>query len=262
MPPPAAPDRAPPALRVAAWRAIPGLTHGFFGRAGGVSTGALASLNLSSLVGDDPAAVQTNWRQVGRAVPATAIVRMRQVHGARVVPVEHAEQVVGDADGLATTVAGLALAVLTADCVPLLCIAPAHGAVMALHAGWRGTLAGIAAVALEQAQQRLGIAPAEWQVALGPSIDACCYEVEAPLGARMVERWGAMPDAWRPAGAHGQLGLRQVNRRILLEQGVPDDQIMIIGPCTACEHGAYFSHRRSAGLAGRQASLIALTRPA
>lgn len=256
---PAAPDQAPPALQVAAWRTIPGLAHGFFGRAGGVSTGVLASLNVSSLVGDDPAAVRANWQRVGRTVPGAAIVRMRQVHGARVVAVEHAAQVVGDADGLVTTAAGLGLAVLTADCVPLLCVAPAHGAVMALHAGWRGTLAGIAALALEQAQHTLGIAPAEWQVALGPSIDACCYEVEADLGARMVARWGAMPDAWRPAGAHGHLGLRQVNRRILLQQGVPDDQIVAIGPCTSCESGAYFSHRRSGGQTGRQLSLIAMT---
>jgi len=256
---PAAPDQAPPALHVAAWRTVPGLRHGFFGRAGGVSVGPLASLNLSSLVGDEPAAVDANWQRVRRAAPGAAIVRMRQVHGARVVAVEDAAQVVGDADGMMTTVADCALAVLTADCVPLLCVAPAHGAVMALHAGWRGTLAGIAAVALELAQQRLGIAPAEWQVALGPSIDACCYQVEADLGARMVERWGAMPDAWQPAGAHGQLGLRQVNRRILLERGVPDDGIVLVGPCTACASEAYFSHRRSAGSAGRQLSLIALT---
>jgi len=156
--------------------------------------------------------------------------------------------------------AGLGLAVLTADCVPLLGVAPARGTVMAVHAGWRGSLAGAAVEALAAARQAFGIAPGEWFLALGPSIGGCCYEVEAAIGQRFVDRWGAMPDAWQPAGAHGQLDLRRANTAILVGQGVPASQIVAVGPCTACASQEYFSHRRSGGQAGRQLSIIGLRR--
>lgn len=244
------------ALRVAAWGETRGLLHGFFGRRGGVSTGSFASLNLSSQLGDVAQAVAANWQRVGRALPGVAFVRMRQVHGVRVARVDDADSVIGEADGMIARAAGLGLAVLTADCVPILCVAPAAHAVMVLHAGWRGTLGGIAAAGLAEAQRWLGVAPAAWHVALGPSIGGCCYEVETPLGERFVDRWGAMPDAWRPAGAHGQLDLRAANRHILRAQGVPDSQIVQVGPCTSCQSDEFFSHRRSGGRAGRQLSVI------
>ena len=247
---------APPALRVAAWRAVPGLAHGFFGRRGGVSGGSCRSLNVGSRVGDDPDAVAVNWRRIGQALPGLSLVRMGQVHGARVVRVETADQPVGETDGMIASGAGLGLAVLTADCVPILCVAPAAHAVMVLHAGWRGTLAGIAAAGLAAAQHQLGVAPGAWQVAMGPSIDGCCYEVEAQIGAQFADRWGTMPEAWQPAGSHGQLALRAVNRQILIAHGVPAGQIAEVGPCTSCNGDEYFSHRRSKGQAGRQVSVI------
>jgi YfiH family protein len=181
---------------------------------------------------------------------------MQQVHGARVVRVEVGDQPIGAADGLLTTRSGLGLAVLTADCVPMLCVAPGDRAVMAIHAGWRGTLAGIAAVGLAEARRQLGVEPGAWQVALGPAIDGCCYEVETHIGRQLVDRWGAMPEAWQPNGAHGQLDLRAANRHILLAAGVPAAQIATVGPCTACQSAEYFSHRRSLGRAGRQLSVI------
>src|SRR5215470_16131771 len=108
---------APPALRVAGWGAIRGLAHGFFGRAGGVSVGACAWLNVSGSVGDDPSAVASNWQRIARALPGLRFVRMRQVHGAQVVLVDCADTAKRDADGMIAHSAGLGLAVLTADCV-------------------------------------------------------------------------------------------------------------------------------------------------
>ena len=253
--PGALPD-APPALQVPAWPAIPGLEHGFFGRRGGVSGGDFAALNVSHRIGDDPAAVTENWRRIAARCPGLSWVRMQQVHGARVARAEAVDQPIGEADGLLTMRSGLGLAVLTADCVPLLCVAPRERAVMAIHAGWRGTLAGIAAVGLAEAQRRHGIDPGAWQVAMGPAIGGCCYEVETPIGRQLVDRWGAMPEAWQPDGAHGQLDLRSANRQILLAAGVPVAQIATVGPCTACQSAEYFSHRRSQGRAGRQLSVI------
>jgi YfiH family protein len=162
----------------------------------------------------------------------------------------------GDCDGLVTGAGGIALAVLTADCVPILLVAPARKVVMALHAGWRGTLAGIAARGVDTARSSLGLAPNEWQAALGPAIGGCCYEVEAEIGQQMEDRWGAMPDAWQCEGGHGQLDLRRVNAKILAQAGLSQESIEILGPCTACDHQRFYSHRQSRGRTGRQVSLI------
>ncbi len=251
-------EAPPPALRVAQWQPIDGLVHGFFGRQGGASVGAWASLNLGERVGDDGEAVRANWRRAGAALSGVRLVRMRQVHGARVVHVREPMAEIGEADAMFTAAPGVGLTVLTADCVPLLGVAPEHGAVLVAHAGWRGTLAGVAAATLAAARERLGIEAHEWQMALGPSIDGCCYEVEAQLGQQFAARWGAMPQAWRPAGERGFLDLRAVNRRILLDCGVPEAQIHATGPCTSCRSEAYFSHRRSAGRTGRQLSAIGI----
>ena len=248
-----------PVLIVAEWDDLPGVAHGFFGRRGGVGHGPLGSLNVSAAVGDDPDVVAENWRRAGARFGGTRWLRMRQVHGDRVARVSAIDDVPGEADGLITAAAGAALAVLTADCVPLLAVAPAAGAIMALHAGWRGTLAGIAIAGLREAQSWLGIEPSQWRFALGPAIDGCCYEVESHIGEQLLRRWGGMADAWQPAGMHGQLDLRAANRRLLVDAGVPDAQIWTIGPCTACHSDEFFSHRRSGGRAGRQLSAIGLT---
>jgi YfiH family protein len=247
---------APPSLQLDVWRQISGLRHGFFGRHGGVSAGPWATLNVSLSVGDDARSVATNWSRLGSVMPGLSVVRMRQVHGVSVVRTIAADQPTAEADGLFANHPGLALAVLTADCVPILCVAPDARAVMVLHAGWRGTLGGIAAAGVAAAQESIGVDPGAWQVALGPSIAGCCYEVEADIGDQVINRWGTMPDAWQPAGSHGQLDLRAANRHILRAQGVPETQIFTVGPCTSCQSENYFSHRRSGGRAGRQVSVI------
>jgi hypothetical protein len=254
-------DEIPPALRVPAWNGIAGLAHGFFGRRGGVSGGPFASLNLSEWVGDDPAAVAANSARVALALPRLSFVALRQVHGARVMRVERGDSLPAEADGMIARAAGIGLALLTADCVPILCVAAAAHAAMALHAGWRGTLAGIAAAGLDEARRWFDVAPDAWQVALGPAIDGCCYEVEASIGQQLIDRWGAMPDAWQRAGSHGQLDLRAANRHVLRALGVPEARIARIGPCTSCRNEAYFSHRRSGGRAGRQVSVIGWDTP-
>lgn len=249
-------DEVPPALCAQPWSAIPGLRHGFFGRQGGVSEGPWAALNLSAAVGDDPSAVARNWERVGAALPGIALVRMHQVHGARTVRVDSAAAAVGEADAMITATPGVGLAVLTADCVPLLGVAVAHRAVLVAHAGWRGTLAGVAVAALTAAREELGIPPEDWRIALGPAIDGCCYEVQAHIGEALTTRWGAMPNAWRCVGQRGQLDLRLANRAILCAHGVADEDLITVGPCTSCRADAYFSHRRSGGRAGRQLSAI------
>lgn len=254
---------APPCERVAGWESIPGLVHGFFGRSGGCSSGPFASLNLSAVTGDAGACVARNWQALQTHLGVTRLVRMTQVHGSAICAVGEAslpaDAEIGNAgefDGLITRVPGVGLVVLTADCVPILMVAPSHRAAMALHAGWRGTVAGIATAGLTAASDRLSIAPHEWHVALGPAIGGCCYEVETAIGERLVDRWGAMPDAWIPGRHRGQLDLRRANRAILVAHGVPTEQVADVGSCTACDNERYFSHRRSGGRTGRQAAVI------
>jgi len=253
-------------LHVPGWERIPGLVAGFCGRRGGVSRGSFAALNLSSRVGDDPAAVRENWSRVGAAAEeGMQFVRMHQVHGDVIAHVDDAAATIGDADAMATGVSMAALCVLTADCVPLLMVAPQHHVVAAVHAGWRGTLAGIAARTLQHLQQTFGIPPAAVQVALGPAIGGCCYEVDASVAQALERRWGAMSVAVRHAGAAGvppgkaTVDLRQVNRTQLTTAGVPPDAVIDVGPCTRCAADEYFSHReatRHGATTGRQVSFI------
>jgi YfiH family protein len=254
------PAVGPPVLQVAPWLAIQGLIHGFFGRRGGVSVGDLSTLNLSDRVGDSPAALKANWSIVARSLPGCEIVRMNQVHGARVAAARAGDRLLPDTDGLMTAEPGLCLSTLTADCVPILMVAPAARAVMALHAGWRGTVAGISHAALDAGRFDLGVEPAQWRVAFGPAIRGCCYEVESDVVRRIEKRWGAMPKAWRASGERGKLDLGAVNRRILTAAGVLPENVVEIGPCTACAPGEYFSHRASGGRTGRQLSFIGWSR--
>jgi len=141
----------------------------------------------------------------------------------------------------------------------MLLTAPRQRVVAAVHAGWRGTVAGIAVRALEKLQRDFGVAPSEIEVALGPAIGGCCYEVTREIAEQFSSRWGNLPeDTWRPAGDRGWLDLRRANMLLLRRSGVRERQVHCIGPCTRCASHDYFSHRASGGRTGRQMSYIGL----
>ncbi len=251
----------PQILRVPGWDAIPDLAHGFCGRRGGVSRGAFAELNLSLRVGDAPEAVQENWRRMTVAGDGLRFVTMAQVHGTRVVAVEDATTDAGEADAMATRAAGLLLSVLTADCVPILLVAPAHHVMAAVHAGWRGTVGGIAARTVLHLERRFGVGPEAISAALGPAIGGCCYEIDGQIVDELERRWGAMPTAiHRTRGTKPLLDLRRANATLLARAGVPTARITSVGPCTRCAAADYFSHRAAISVAGhatgRQLSFI------
>jgi YfiH family protein len=246
----------PPVLTVSDWEAEPNLIHGFLGRRGGVSSGDFESLNLSHRVGDEPGSVGENRRRVNTGLlEGGRLVLMRQEHGARVVVVRSIDDEVGAADATVTALAGAVLGILTADCVPILMLAPP--AVAAVHAGWRGTIAGVVLRALERLRCDFGVSAADVEVALGPAIGGCCYEVDRAVGERFVERWG-MPegDTWRVLGEKGQLDLRRANAHLLINAGVVESRMRHVGPCTRCASADYFSHRGAGGATGRQLSYI------
>jgi len=193
------------------------------------------------------------------------LVRARQVHGTALLWVdERTASPAGELDALATDRRGVAVAIATADCVPVLIAAPGGRAVAAVHAGWRGMLAGIVPATVAEVAARSGTAPANLRVALGPSIDGCCFEIEREIAARFAERFGdGVWQAWRDGGSgrapgKGTLDLRRVGRRILLDAGVPDEAIEFVGPCTFCGDSGFASYRRDGANAGRQSSWIGI----
>jgi len=247
-----------PALRVPGWERVPNLVHGFLTRHGGVSGGPFAALNLSTQVGDDAEAVAENWRRVAAGAAAgLRVATMRQVHGATVVSVNEDTVDAEEADGVATRARGLALGVLTADCVPILLVAPTHGVVAAVHAGWRGTVAGVTARTLDHLAAAFAVPPSDVYAALGPSIGGCCYETDRRVADQLEQRWGSLPGVVRER-SHGKvrLDLRQANAEMLVRCSVPRAQLSRVGPCTQCAAADFYSHRGARGRTGRQLSFI------
>lgn len=245
-----------------AWE-IPGLWHGFAGKIGGVSKGPHASLNFSYKVGDDPAAVDENWRRLRRVIGSdTQVARVRQVHGGDVVvrTRDNASQF-PHADGMVTAEAGLVLGILSADCVPILMIDRERKIAGALHAGWRSAIAKIAETGV-RAMQSLGARADSIRAAMGPSIGICCFEVDADLAARFErEIDGASRHARAGGPGKAYLDLRGILADQLASTGIPRESITSAGPCTRCASDRYFSRRASGGVVtGLQLSFIGFQR--
>ena len=247
-------------IKVPRWENYKGLLHGFFGRAGGRSAAPYAGLNTSYRVGDDPKVVSQNVCDVKLAagIHDGRVVTMRQVHGDHIVEVKDKKlKEAGEADGMITGEPDIFLAVLTADCVPLLFVAPKQKLVAAVHAGWRGTLAGIADKTVRLFKSHYDVEANDLEVALGPSIGVCCYEVKDDVTVPLMKRWGSLttPSISVREGK-SFVNLRRLNRDILRASGVPGNQLYQIGACTSCSVDEFFSYRRERSETGRQISLI------
>jgi YfiH family protein len=216
-------------------------------------------------VADEPERVTENRRRIrAHASPGLQLVTMTQVHGATVAAVT-GDTPVGEADVMITTSAGYGLCVLTADCAPILLVAPRSRAVAVAHAGWRGTRAGAVRHAVKRLVEDHGARRSDVRAAVGPTIGVCCYEVAAVIADEIEGRWGAMPAAVRRYERSGEvkarLDLRQMNASHLIEEGIDRQHIIFVGDCTCCNSEQYFSYRAAsrsgdAGTTGRQLSLI------
>jgi polyphenol oxidase len=242
------------ALAVPVWRPAPSdpaCVLAFTTRNGGVSEPPCDTLNLGLSCGDRPEAVLENRRRLLESVelrPAD-LVTAGQVHGAAVRPVTRPGHEPGS-DALLTRSRGVILAIATADCMSLLYSAP--GAVAAAHAGWRGAAAGLPSITLRALCTATGVPPTAVRVALGPCIRVCCYEVGAEVACRFPA------STVRSVGGRLHLDLPAAARIQLLDAGLPADAFEDVGACTACERGAYFSHRRDTGRTGRLWGIAAL----
>jgi hypothetical protein len=217
--------------------AAAGVRHGFTTRHAGSFKGAAQEglHHLGQEAGFDP----------------QVLCQVRQVHGTRVLALTAPARGLEEADGM-TTAAPLCLAVQSADCVGLL-LADGRGRVAAVHAGWRGTVAGIAQAAV-QALMQLGADPAEIRAALGPSIGPCCFEVGEEVAARFA---ALVPEAvLRSDRPRPHVDLRIANRTLLLRAGLRPGHIDAAPPCTRCQAEHYFSYRRDGARSGQQLAFI------
>lgn len=239
-----------------------GLVHGMFTRLGGRSQSPWQSLNTGHTVGDDPAAVETNHRAICEAlgVEEEQLVSPHQVHGRSVVPVGPADcgQVIDCADALITDVPGVVLMLRFADCVPVWLYDPRARAAGLAHAGWRGTVAGVATAAVGAMRDSFGCQPCDLIAGIGPSIGPCCYEVGPDVAGAVERAFAGKPEAYlEPRGPDKwQLDLWAAIRQQLHEAGVA--QIEVARLCTACHTEEWFSHRAEHGRTGRMGALIAL----
>ena len=224
----------------------------FTTRDGGVSAPPYDSLNLADHVGDDPCAVEENRRRLARRTEhapddPTRWVWLRQVHGARVVEADDATVSGAEADAAVTTRAGLPLAILVADCVPV--ALATERAVGAVHAGWKGLEAGVIANAVR------ALGPGDVHALLGPCINPCHYAFGDDELARLVARFGQRV-ASRTVDGDAALDLPSAVTAALLDAGVADVDRQTA--CTAHSPELFFSHRRD-GVTGRQAMIVVKT---
>lgn len=191
-------------------------------------------------------------------------VAVRQVHGTEALVV--GEQVPSRElleqgwDALLTDEPGLCLTIKTADCVPVLLFDPVRRVIAAIHAGWRGTLAEIVPKTIATMRERYGGQTQTVKMAIGPSADSCCYEVDEPVLSRLREVFPAWSLVLREAGDNrAKLDLRQVIRRQAEEAGVRGEAICSARHCTICEPELFYSYRREGSVRGTMISGIALT---
>ncbi|HTQ92148.1 MAG TPA: peptidoglycan editing factor PgeF [Streptosporangiaceae bacterium] len=279
-PPPAVPRaaaalRAAGELRLLTWPALDasGVDAAVTARSGGVSAGPYQSLNLSLSMADDPGCVLENRRRLATAIGATLgdFVFARQVHGAGVRVVTESDRgrgafslddAIDDTDALVTATPGVVLAILTADCVPIVLHDPVAGVLACVHAGWRGTVAGVTAAAVA-ALQDLGARPSDIVAGIGPAIGADRYQVGPDVHEAVSRSFGpAAPGFIRPdpsLSGHWLLDLPSASRHALREAGVPGPRIHTTDLVTGPAAGHFFSDR-TARPCGRLA-LVARLRP-
>lgn len=238
-----------------------GFVHAFFTRQGGVSSGAHGSLNLSHAVGDAAEAVAENRRRAARrlGVEVDRLLVPRQVHGRGVVVAgsgDDADAVAArEGDAVVSDAAGLACAVRTADCVPILIGDRETRRVAAVHAGWRGVVGRIVEATLGVMLAR-GCRPEHLIAAIGPHISADAFEVGEDVGRQLAEASDARGSVIASGEGKSHADLEAILRAQLAALGVRPSNIDSIGGCTVGEPERYFSYRRDGSQSGRQLSAI------
>lgn len=246
------------------WRRPGGVAFAFTGRRGGVSRPPFESLNLGSHVGDDPAAVAENR---SRALAALGmgpwegnLVVPNQVHGSHVCVVRSADaaelarvrtEAAEGADAVVCVAAGVPALMCFADCVPVVLVAP--GGYALAHSGWRGTIAGVAARALDALLAGTGADVSQTLAYIGPHIRGTDYEVSPELLERFVGEFGE-----RVRAGEGRLALAEGVRCALERAGMRPDQVAESDVSCPRATDGWFSYRAEGGRCGRHGAVAML----
>lgn len=195
------------------------------------------------------------WVQHGfgtRHANPVANVTLRQIHSDCVVNAHGVRDREREGDALITDETGRSIGVRTADCVPILLLDAKNRALAAVHAGWRGTAAGVVRRAIERMGTEFGTDAGDVYAAVGPSIRACCYEV----GPEVAEQFDAAVRRRSAQDGRHRVDLAQANRQQMEAAGVQAERIFDCGLCTMCESTQFFSYRREPGNPGRMTAAI------
>lgn len=237
--------------------------HAFTTKLGGVSHGKIEGLNLGFRVNDDEESVRENYRLLASdlGLEMGSIVLSKQTHtdNIRIVTKEDAgkgitkHSDIEETDGLVTNIRGIALVVFSADCVPILMYDWRAGVVAAVHAGWRGSVAGIAPKCAELMQSRFGSRAEDIRVAIGPSIGKCCFEFGEEAVIYFDDKYYE-----KEVDGRFKVDLWEYNKDLLTNVGVKSEHIDISGICTMCRSDKFYSYRAHRERTGRLGAVIML----
>jgi polyphenol oxidase len=270
-------------LQVPALTKLPWLIHAFSTRTGGISPlGGEKVLNLGFTDWDTRENVLENRRRLQTAAGAKdfPLITLKQFHSDVIHLLDTSSTDPCHGDASITNRPNLLLAIQTADCVPILLVDPKKRAIAAIHAGWRGTLARIAAKTIGKMQMHFATNPRDLIAAIGPSIGPCCYEVGTEVATQFLSQFAdaptyfdefrtgdepnpiqwlnMMPPGHQPPPKGVLLDLRKANRSQLISAGVRPQNIHTIELCTSCHPSLLFSYRKQGPHSGRLMSLVAL----
>jgi len=246
-----------------------GFVNGFSTRIGGVSDMPADALSLAGFNDDKAENILENRRRFLKLFPGDwALAGCWQVHGAdiRVVSsaaeAKPAENERGDTiycDSIVSSTTGVLAGVKTADCVPLLFGDPKTGAFAAVHAGWRGTLAGIGPITVDRLRAEFNAKPEDLRIAIGASAGPCCYEVGTDVIEAFTNKFSAGDKLFTPTReGHALVDLLKSNRDQLTAAGVIADRIHTAPLCTMCRTDLFFSYRREKSVNGKVGRLMAV----
>ena len=246
-----------------------GFVNGFSTRLGGVSDMPKDALSLAGFNDDKAENILENRRRFLKLFPGDwALAGCWQVHGADVRIVENAaeakpaENERGDTiycDAIVSDAEGVLAGIKTADCVPLLIGDPKTGAFAAVHAGWRGTLAGIGVVAVKRLAAEYKAQPEDLRVAIGAAAGPCCYEVGSDVIDAFTSKFADGSQLFTPTSeGHAFVDLLKSNRDQLVDAGVRLDRIHTAALCTMCRTDLFFSYRREKSVQGKVGRLMAV----
>lgn len=241
-----------------------GFRHAFFTRRGGASEGPFASLSFSTAVGDDPQHVEENLRRAGAVlgVRSEHILYLSQVHGRDAhfysAPELRSRTITLEGDAIGGSEPHSAYAVRSADCVPVLVADAVSGAVMAIHAGWRGVAGGAVGAGVQRLRENLPTT-GRLLAAVGPHISSAAFEVSEEVASELLAACPTRaPNAVLrpPGGQKPHVDLRFIVTQQLLALGLEEGAIDQVGGCTVREQERYFSFRRDGKRSGRHLSAI------